>query len=225
MSDKTENSPELPDEDDMEAMVAAAEAAEAAALADAESIDLESTDGDEIDSSAAKNVIIGLTEELEKAREDKMRALADAQNTRRRAEREAKETREYAVNRFAGDLLTVADSLARALDAANRDEMGEAGQKLVDGVALTERSLLGAFERHGVKKVDPQPGDTFDPHLHQATAQFPSEHASGSIAVVMAPGYVIGNRTLRAAMVAVSTGPADEGDAGPKDDDGVDVTA
>ena len=218
------NTPEKPeieiDDDDMEAMVAAAEKAEAEALAGAEARD----DSDAKPEDIAKNVIIGLTEELEAAREDKMRALADAQNTRRRAEREAKEAREYAVNRFAEDLLTVADSLSRALEAANRDEMGEAGQKLVDGVALTERSLISAFERHGVKKVVPQPGDAFDPHLHQATAQFPSEHASGSIAVVMAPGYVIGARTLRAAMVAVSTGPAERSDAA-NDGDGVDVKA
>jgi len=209
------------DEDDIEAIVAAAEKAEAEALDGAEAQDNNDANPEDI----AKNVIIGLTEELEAAREDKMRALADAQNTRRRAEREAKEAREYAVNRFAEDLLTVADSLSRALDAANRDEMGDAGQKLVDGVALTERSLISAFERHGVKKVDPQPGDAFDPHLHQATAQFPSEHESGSIAVVMAPGYVIGNRTLRAAMVAVSTGPADGADAANDGDGGVDVKA
>jgi molecular chaperone GrpE len=209
------------DEDDIEAIVAAAEKAEAEALDGAEAQDNSDANPEDI----AKNVIIGLTEELEAAREDKMRALADAQNTRRRAEREAKEAREYAVNRFAEDLLTVADSLSRALDAANRDEMGDAGQKLVDGVALTERSLISAFERHGVKKVDPQPGDAFDPHLHQATAQFPSEHESGSIAVVMAPGYVIGNRTLRAAMVAVSTGPADGADAANDGDGSVDVKA
>jgi len=209
------------DEDDIEAIVAAAEKAEAEALDGAEAQDNNDANPEDI----AKNVIIGLTEELEAAREDKMRALADAQNTRRRAEREAKEAREYAVNRFAEDLLTVADSLSRALDAANRDEMGDAGQKLVDGVALTERSLISAFERHGVKKVDPQPGDAFDPHLHQATAQFPSEHESGSIAVVMAPGYVIGNRTLRAAMVAVSTGPADGADAANDGDGSVDVKA
>ena len=76
---------------------------------------------------------------------------------------------------------------------------------------MTERSLLSVFERHGVKKINPQPGEAFDPNLHQATAQFPSEHASGAIAAVMAPGYAIGDRTLGAAMVAVSSGPVEGG--------------
>ncbi|MEE2565410.1 nucleotide exchange factor GrpE [Hyphobacterium marinum] len=217
MSDKTTKpaTPEVDDED-IESIVAAAEKAEAEALAEAEKAeaDADSESGSEIDRLEA---------ELEKAREDMMRALADAQNTRRRAEREVKETRDYAVSKFASDLLGVADNLARALDAVNRDEMGEAGKQLADGVELTQRALLTAFERHGVKKVDPAPGDAFDPNRHQATAQFPSEHASGTIAVVMAPGYVIGERTLRAAMVAVSTGPAEAEGGGS--DGSVDVKA
>jgi len=217
MSDKTTKpEPTEVDDEDIESIVAAAEKAEAEALAEAEKAeaDADSESGSEVDRLEA---------ELEKAREDMMRALADAQNTRRRAEREVKETRDYAVSKFAGDLLGVADNLARALDAVNRDEMGEAGKQLADGVELTQRALLTAFERHGVKKVDPAPGDAFDPNRHQATAQFPSEHASGTIAVVMAPGYVIGERTLRAAMVAVSTGPTEAGGGGS--DGSVDVKA
>lgn len=218
MNDKTAK-PETPesDSDDIESIVAAAEKAEAEALAEAEAAEAETDSGSEIER---------LESELDKAREDMMRALADAQNTRRRAEREVKETRDYAVSRFASDLLGVADNLARALDAVNRDEMGEAGKQLADGVELTQRALLTAFERHGVKRVDPAPGDAFDPNRHQATAQFPSEHAAGSIAVVMAPGYVIGERTLRAAMVAVSTGPAEAEGGRPDGKDGsVDVKA
>ena len=214
MNDKTAKPDNTPDESDIESIVAAAEKAEAEALAEAERHGESGADSDADPADTAKNVIIGLTEELEAAREDKMRALADAQNTRRRAEREAREAREYAVTKFAGDLLAVADNLSRALDAANRESMGDAGKQLVDGVEITQRALLSAFERHGVKKVDPSPGDVFDPNRHQAAAQFPSEHASGTIAVVMAPGYVIGERVLRAAMVAVSTGPAEDAGEG-----------
>ena len=172
----------------------------------------------------AEQAIDALQTELEEAREKTLRALADAQNTRRRAEKELADARRYAVTGFAGDLLAVADNLSRALEVARQGELEGPAKTLVDGVAMTERTLLTAFERHGVKKIDPQPGDTFDPNLHQATAQFPSEHASGAIAAVMAPGYAIGDRTLRAAMVAVSSGPAsDAGD--PPSSGGVDVEA
>lgn len=220
MNDKTAK-PETPETDtdsnDIESIVAAAEKAEAEALAEAEAANA----GDESEDDYER-----LENELAKAREDLMRALADAQNTRKRAEREIKDTRDYAVSRFAGDLLGVADNLSRALEAANPGEMGEAGKHLLDGIAMTERALLTAFERHGVKKVDPRPGDAFDPHLHQATAQFPSEHPAGTIAVVMASGFVIGTRTLRAAMVAVSTGPAEGAGSGTDGTDGsVDVKA
>ncbi|MAL09416.1 MAG: nucleotide exchange factor GrpE [Maricaulis sp.] len=159
----------------------------------------------------AEQAIDALQTELEEAREKTLRALADAQNTRRRAEKEIADARRYAVTGFAGDLLAVADNLSRALDVARQGELEGPAKTLVDGVAMTERTLLTAFERHGVKKIDPQPGDPFDPNLHQATAQFPSEHASGAIAAVMAPGYAIGDRTLRAAMVAVSSGQAEGG--------------
>ncbi|MEN0653359.1 MULTISPECIES: nucleotide exchange factor GrpE [Hyphobacterium] len=168
----------------------------------------------EADDSAeitAEQAIDALQTELEDAREKMLRALADAQNTRRRAEKEIADTRKYAVSGFAGDLLAVADNLSRALDAVKAAELEGPAKTLVEGVAMTERSLLSAFERHGVKKIDPQPGEAFDPNLHQATAQFPSEHAAGAIAAVLAPGYVLGDRTLRAAMVAVSSGPAEGG--------------
>lgn len=179
----------------------------------------------ETDASAevtAEQAIDALQTELEDAREKMLRALADAQNTRRRAEKEVADTRKYAVSGFAGDLLAVADNLSRALDAVRTSELEGPAKTLVEGVAMTERSLLSVFERHGVKKIDPQPGDAFDPNLHQATAQFPSEHASGAIAAVMAPGYAIGDRTLRAAMVAVSSGPAE---GGQPSGGGVDVEA
>ncbi|MCW5724378.1 MAG: nucleotide exchange factor GrpE [Maricaulaceae bacterium] len=169
-----------------------------------------SSDNDETGKSAEQ-----WQAELDDLRDRLLRAVADVQNTRKRAEREVKDARDYAVSGFARDLLAVADNFSRALDAAKGAALDGPAKALLDGVAMTERSLLSAFERHGIKKLDPAPGDAFDPHLHQAAAQIPSDQPEGSIAAVMTPGYVIGERTLRAAMVAVSSGaPAQAADGG-----------
>lgn len=151
-----------------------------------------------------------LAAELAKARDDMLRALAEAENTRRRAERQAQEARVYAIDRFARDLLPVADTLARALEAAPQDWRETADENLRNlfmGLELTERAMIDAFARHGLKRVGAK-GEQFDPNLHQAVAQAPSDVPAGQIADVMQPGYVLGDRTLRAAMVLVSAGPA-----------------
>lgn len=148
-----------------------------------------------------------LEAELAKAKDDLLRALAETENTRRRAERQAQEARLYAIDRFASDLLPVADTLARALAAAPRDSADDGVRTLVAGLEMTERSLLDIFSRHGLKRVGAQ-GDMFDPKVHQAVAQAPSDQPSGAILEVMQPGYVLGERTLRAAMVVVSGGGA-----------------
>ena len=147
--------------------------------------------------------------ELAKARDELLRALAEVENTRRRAERQAADARAYAIDRFATDLLAVADTLTRALAAAPRDDADEGFRNLLTGVEMTEKAMLDAFARHGLKRVGAK-GDVFDPKLHQAIAQIPSEHPANTIAEVMQPGYVLGDRTLRAAMVAVSSGRAAE---------------
>ncbi|PZO52000.1 MAG: nucleotide exchange factor GrpE [Alphaproteobacteria bacterium] len=154
--------------------------------------------------------IAALEADLAKARDEMLRALAEAENTRRRAERQATEARVYAIDRFAGDLLPVADSLGRALQAAPRDTTDEALRNIITGLELTERTLLDVFARHGLKQVGAK-GDAFDPNLHQAVAQAPSDQPAGKVAEVMQPGYVLGERTLRAAMVLVSAGPANAG--------------
>ncbi|MHA6287861.1 nucleotide exchange factor GrpE [Maricaulis sp. CAU 1757] len=178
---------------------------------------------------AGPALIEQLKAEIAGLQEDKLRALADAQNTRRRAEKEVADARAYSVSSFAKDLLDVADSLSRAVSALDENELNGAPQtikNLVDGVAMTEKALLSKLERHGIKKVDPQPGDAFDPHVHQAVAQIPSEQANGKIAAVMQTGYVLKERTLRAAMVAVSSGQAAAGgDDGPSTGGSVDVKA
>jgi len=139
-----------------------------------------------------------------------LRALAETENARRRAEREAAEGRIYAIDRFARDLLAVADNLGRALQAISPEQRAAADESLktvIDGVEMTERALIEIFGRHGLKRVGAR-GDKFDPNLHQAVAQIPSDAPAGAIADVFQPGYVLGERTLRAAMVAVSLGSA-----------------
>jgi molecular chaperone GrpE len=146
-----------------------------------------------------------LEAELAKARDEMLRALAEVENTRRRAERQAAEARAYAIDRFANDLLPVADTLGRALAAAPRDDVDEGFRNLLTGVELTERAMLEAFGRHGLKRVGAK-GDKFDPNIHQAVAQAPSDQPAGVVLEVMQPGYVLGERTLRPAMVLVSAG-------------------
>ncbi|MFN3462799.1 MAG: nucleotide exchange factor GrpE [Terricaulis sp.] len=148
-----------------------------------------------------------LQAELAKAKDDMLRALADAENTRRRAERQAVEARAYAIDRFALDLLPIADTLQRALQTAPRDDQDEGFRNLLTGVELTERALIDAFERHGLKRVGAK-GEMFDPKVHQAVAQAPGDEPAGTVQEVMQPGYILGDRTLRAAMVLVSAGPA-----------------
>lgn len=152
----------------------------------------------------------GFEAELAKSRDELLRALAEVENTRRRAERQAQEARAYAIDRFANDLLPVADTLGRALAAAPdgwRESADEGLRNLLTGLELTERTLIETFARHGLKRVGAS-GDAFDPNIHQAVAQIPSPQPQGTIVDVMQPGYVLGDRTLRAAMVSVSAGPA-----------------
>ena len=149
--------------------------------------------------------------EAEDLREQLLRTLADLDNTRKRAERQVSDARIYAIERFAGDLLSVSDNLARALAALpdeDRANLSDAGNNLLSGIEMTAKELETALGRHGVKQIDAAPGATFDPNQHQAVAQIPSEQPSGTIASVFQPGWKIGDRTLRAAMVAVSAGNA-----------------
>jgi molecular chaperone GrpE len=140
-----------------------------------------------------------------------LRLLADLDNTRKRAERQLSEARIYAIEKFAADLLSVSDNLARALEAlpdTERESLSDAGRNLLGGIEMTSRELHTALGRNGVAPVEADPGSAFDPNIHQAVAQIPSEQPGGTIAQLFQPGWKIGERTLRAAMVAVSTGPA-----------------
>ena len=133
-----------------------------------------------------------------------MRAAAEADNVRRRTETQMNDARAYAIQRFAKDLLGVADNLERALMAAPKNaDAGEAG--LVTGLELTQKSLLQAFESNGLKRVAPGPGDAFDPHLHQAMLEQPStEVPGGTVLQTMQAGFELFGRTVRPAMVVVA---------------------
>jgi molecular chaperone GrpE len=137
-----------------------------------------------------------------------LRTLAEMENLRRRTEREVADSRTYAITSFARDLVGVADNIQRALDAV-RDSgavLEGPAKALVDGVELTERELLKVLEKNGVKKFDPK-GEKFDPNLHQAMFEVPDARVpSGSVVQVVQPGYAIGDRVLRPALVGVSKG-------------------
>jgi molecular chaperone GrpE len=150
-----------------------------------------------------------LEREHAEMRDRLLRTLAEMENLRKRTEREVADARLYGMATFARDVLGVADNMRRALDAVPPDlrASAEAGMKaLVDGVELTERELLKALEKNGVRQFTPQ-GEKFDPNVHQAIYEVPDASVpAGSIVQVVQPGYMIGERVLRPALVGVSKG-------------------
>jgi molecular chaperone GrpE len=150
------------------------------------------------------STVDALIAERDQWKDRAMRAAADADNTRRRAETQMNDARAYAIQRFARDLLGVADNLERALQAAPKDaDAGEAG--LVTGLELTQKSLLQAFESNNLKRVAPEPGEAFDPHLHQAMMEQPSDTVQGGQVIqTLQAGYALFGRTVRPAMVVVA---------------------
>ena len=150
----------------------------------------------ELDRLAAENAAL---------KERVLRIAADAENAKRRAEKEANDGRAYAIQRFARDLLDAADNLARAVAYAPK-EVEDAGLKnFVAGVTMTEKALQTAFERNGLKRVEPARGDRFDPHQHQAMMEQAAEDVGpGAVVAVMQPGYELFGRIVRPAMVAVA---------------------
>lgn len=164
----------------------------------------------EADMDAAR--IAALEAEVAALKDQVLRYAAEADNTKRRAERESNDARAFAIQKFAKDLLGAADNMGRALAAAPKDEADQVVTALVTGVEMTHKALHDAFERNGLKKVDPAPGDRFDPHLHQAVMEIPADVPAGTVAQTLQAGYELFGRTVRAAMVAVSAkqagGPA-----------------
>ncbi|WLS04007.1 nucleotide exchange factor GrpE [Shinella oryzae] len=141
-------------------------------------------------------------------RDKYLRLAAEMDNLRRRTERDVKDAKSYSVAGFARDMLAVSDNLRRALDAIPADALeNDASLKaLAEGVEMTERSMLGALERHGVRKLDPM-GEKFDPNFHQAMFEVPNPDVPNNTVVqVVQAGFTIGERVLRPAMVGVAKG-------------------
>lgn len=136
-----------------------------------------------------------------------LRALAETENTRRIAAREKQDASQYAVTRFARDMVAIADNFARALAALPADKLQSADpavRAVIEGVEATERQLIAALQTHGIKVIDTTDG-RFDPNLHQAIAEVPGNgKPGGSIVDVVQTGYVIGDRLLRPSMVTVA---------------------
>ncbi|PBB35533.1 nucleotide exchange factor GrpE [Mesorhizobium sp. WSM3868] len=153
--------------------------------------------------------LVRLLKENEELKDRALRIAAEMENLRRRTARDVHDARTYAVANFARDMLSVSDNLRRALDAIPTEAKasGDAGFKaLIEGVDLTERAMLAALERHGVKKLAPE-GEKFDPNFHQAMFEVPNPDVpAGTVVQVVQPGYSIGERVLRPAMVGVSKG-------------------
>jgi molecular chaperone GrpE len=146
-----------------------------------------------------------LRAEIGQLKEQMLRVAADAENAKRRAEREANDARHYAIQRFAQDLLGSADNLARALQAAPREDADPAVKNLVTGIEMVEKELVAAFDRNGLKRLDPPRGAKFDPHRHQAMMEQPADDVgAGAVLQVMQPGYELHGRLVRPAMVIVS---------------------
>lgn len=186
-------------EDELEAaaskIIEAAEAAEAAAaLAPPEA-------------QSPEEIISGLQAQVAELKDQALRAVAEAENVRRRAAREKLEASKYAIANLARDLLAVTDTLGRAIGSITEETSaagGEALKSLAEGMEITQRQLLGIFERHGITPINPL-GGKFDPNFHQAVFESPSEgQPDGVVIQVLQPGYVIGERLLRPAMVGVA---------------------
>ena len=169
-----------------------------------------------VDAEAAseEDVLLRLAKENEELKERALRLAADMENLRKRTQRDVAEARSYGIAAFARDMLTVSDNLQRALQAVPEEARagGDSGLKaLVEGVEITERAMLTALERHGVKRIDPQ-GEKFDPHFHQAMVEVPNPDVTANTVVqVVQTGDVLGDRGLRPAMVGVAKG-------GPKEE-------
>lgn len=164
---------------------------------------------------SAEDRVATLQAEVAGLKDQLLRAMAETENTRRRAQREREDTSRYAIASFAKELLAVADNLRRALDAVPVEarEKDEVMKNLAVGVEATERQLVAAFDRHGVKKLEPL-GEAFDPNFHQVMFEIENtDKPAGTIVQILQDGYTIHGRLLREALVGVAK-------AGPQEPNG-----
>jgi molecular chaperone GrpE len=171
-----------------------------ALAAGAETLDLPIEDSDPV-----IDVLGALQAELAEAKQQSLYAQAETQNVRRRLEKDAQDARAYGATNFARDILSVADNLSRALDAMPEAmRADEANKGLVVGLEATQRELIGVFERNGIKRIAAM-GMPLDPNQHQAMIEIPNDDVEpGTIVQEMQAGYMIKDRLLRPAMVAVA---------------------
>ena len=164
----------------------------------------------DIESAAADlEEIDAIRAERDDYRDKFMRALADAENSRKRADRDRREAENYGGSKLSRDLLPVYDNLSRAIGAAS-EEMDESAKAIVEGVQLTMRELVNVFRKHGIEPITPEVGDKFDPKLHQAMFEAPLPGTkAGDIIQVSSEGFMLHDRLLRPAQVGVSSAPAE----------------
>ena len=169
-----------------------AQAAQEGEGAETESVDIETDELSEVEA---------LQEEVAMAKDAALRAQADAANVQRRAEQEVEKARKFALERFVSELLPVVDNMERALEAAGTDEVMK---PLVEGIELTQKSLIDVLQKHGVETVDPM-GEPFDPQIAQAMSMVENpEVEPNTVIAVMQKGYQLNGRLVRPAMVMVS---------------------
>lgn len=172
--------------------------------ADEELIDI---DAAAAEAEAEENELELLRAERDEFRDRFMRAVADAENSRKRADRDRREAENYGGSKLARDMLPVFDNMKRAIDAIAEDQR-EAQAALIEGIQLTMRELLNVFKKHGIEIIAPEVGEPFDPKIHEAMFEAPVPNTkSGSIIQVMNVGFMIHDRLLRPAQVGVSSNP------------------
>jgi molecular chaperone GrpE len=199
--------------------------AEETLAADANTADQDAGDQDAGDQDAGEPIDVDdpmavLLAERDKLKEQLLRALADTENMRRRAEREAASVRKYGHTPFARDLVGALDNLGRAVDSTPEkiDELDEAVKSLITGIQLSWTELQSVIQKHGIEPISPK-GEKFDYNLHQAMFEVPTDDVpSGTVVEVIQHGYVLHDRLLRPAMVGVSKPATQDAAAANKDD-------
>lgn len=163
------------------------------------------TDPEALEEPETDEMILALQAERDELKDKFMRALADAENSRKRSERDRREAEQYGGSKLARDLLPVFDNMKRAVQMVP-DEAREANKAMIEGVELTMRELISVFKKHGIEPISPEVGDKFDPQLHEAMFEAPVPGTkAGDIIQVEADGFMLHDRLLRPARVGVSS--------------------
>jgi len=174
-----------------------------------EGIDIQETSSPEETNDEEAPDLKSVCKERDEIKDQLIRALAENENIRKRAEKEKREAESYGITKMSRDILTVYDNLQRALDLAD-DILDEKSLPMIEGLELTKKDLLETFKKNRIDKIEPLIGEKFDPKLHQAMFEAPSDSVEkNSIMQVLSIGFSISDRLLRAAQVAVSSGNPD----------------